>query len=402
MTILEKKIQELENRLTAYEKSGFWSRRDVIKTLGAGLLGLGALSQSGSAGSFLADMNASNPQVKINDIALVKTTAGQTINVSTEAELTAALAALAAAPSLLGNVIIQLAAGTYTGNFTIPAYICNGFTVSIYGSSMTQLKAPIIPTTVSGRVITKVGAWTGLTLAGKLVSENNGTYYQIIESNTGDTLTLSANVLGTAAVTYEVLDWSTIIDSTGVTITTNLINNLLFYNLKITSTTIYSIMAINSIVSIYRCWINNDNGVAVLGSGGTINIYSSYLSGVIDNVGNAGIVRVITCKSQLWYCYVYNNTSTGNAFRGERLSSLVSYYSGYKCGTTKTSSIGISLTGLCYVYLYAANGQSFLTNCYIGLDAILGATVENGTLCTFTSCTSNYSPIGAHDAAYIS
>ncbi len=202
MSEIEKKVQELETRMTAYEKSGFWSRRDVLKGLGAGLLGLGgaaALMKPVDAGSFFVDMNESNPQVKINNIALVKTTAGQTINVTTAAELTTTLNNLKAAPALLGNVIIQLAAGTYTGTWYLPTLIYGAYSFTIQGTLSIELDTTSGATSSADTVytsgasalgyVTKTGAgWTANAYKNMLLYNVATDKYVPIVSNTTDTI----------------------------------------------------------------------------------------------------------------------------------------------------------------------------------------------------------------------
>ncbi|HCJ66979.1 MAG TPA: hypothetical protein DHV62_06560 [Elusimicrobia bacterium] len=141
----------------------------------------------------------------LHDTNFTKTTAGQTINVSTAAELTTALANLAAAPSLLGNVIIQMADGTYTGNFTIPRLVNNGFTLTIQGNITVSSEQTISSATQGGgspatthATITQTGAgWTVDTHQAKWVYFPLTTatvalrgVLQLIETNTSDTLTL--------------------------------------------------------------------------------------------------------------------------------------------------------------------------------------------------------------------
>lgn len=150
----EKELIALRNEFEEYKKSGFWTRRDFLRgafAVGGGL----SLAHIAAAGNMTADFNASNPNLFINNIALVKTTAGQTINVGTAAELTAALSLLASAPSLLGNVTLQVTANI-TGNFTIPALIYNGFELIVQGS-LTE----VLSDTATGGANTVVGVSKG-------------------------------------------------------------------------------------------------------------------------------------------------------------------------------------------------------------------------------------------------
>jgi len=134
----------------------------------------------------------------LHDTSFAKTTAGQTINVSTAAELIAALALLAAAPSLLGNVIIQVTADI-TGNFTVPTLIYNGFDLIIQGEleeTLSDIASAGTDWGANPASVTKDGtnpAWVANAYRGQILKNPSG-HYVVIAKNDTTVMKFSAQV----------------------------------------------------------------------------------------------------------------------------------------------------------------------------------------------------------------
>ena len=173
----------------------------------------------------------------------VKTTAGQTIQVTTSAELTAALAALAAAPSLLGNVTISLAAGTYADAVNVPSLAGNGYTLTLQGSTTTQVNTAATggtagTQTVQATVVKTLAGWALNAYRGLWIKFTGGALngqVRVINSNTADTLTLCGEYFNSAPLNGDTF----IIFSNGATVTGKVTTNpgtygIVFQNINLT------------------------------------------------------------------------------------------------------------------------------------------------------------------------
>lgn len=122
---LTSEINTLKTRLSAYEKSGFWTRRDVLKNIALGGLGIVGAAQLAKGDTILTDTAVSvsgtnletitGSQAKVDTHAALDVAAGVHPNANTH---------LSAAAPHSGHLIIT--SGGYTANGTQNRDIAHG------------------------------------------------------------------------------------------------------------------------------------------------------------------------------------------------------------------------------------------------------------------------------------
>lgn len=352
-------------------------------------------------------------------------TSGQTINVSTAAELTTALANLAAAPSLLGNVIISLAAGNYTGNWTIPKLIYNGFTLTIEGT-LTEL---LSTTATGGATCGTNDTWTGNTPAyfekiaagwtvdaykNKLLWCDLGIYGTNkkvpIISNSATQIKYSCHSayfpVSVNGTPFKVYDWATKIYP--------LVNN----------NATHTFVADDASVIFKNLWIESGNANCAIRSTshGQVDLYCCYLigtwSGATVRAEMGSLYRIYSCiikgnaalrieTHSACLNYVMPDGSHGglhalsngsNAIFVVGNSYFQTVFGAYISGESVVNSNGFNTT-----YGKAAILHSFIWNCPgTGVLATAGGVVTLTSLSGFTNNGTDKNPAAAADPSYIS
>jgi len=142
----------------------------------------------------------------LHDTGYTKTTAGQTINATTSAEVTTAMSLLASAPSLLGNIEVAFAAGTYADAITIPSLIGNGYSLTLSGGTTTNVSTAATGGTAGdvntqSTVVKAAAGWTVNAYRGQWLKFTSGAlngFIRQINSNTADTITLIGGFFSSA------------------------------------------------------------------------------------------------------------------------------------------------------------------------------------------------------------
>lgn len=157
-------------------------------------------------------------------IEFTKTTAGQTITVGSGKDFATVQEAVDSInATVIGNVIIDIDAGTYNENVVIMGKnFSSDYTIKLNGKYSTLVSSTAMTSSTVGSdqllatITVGSAGWTVNAYQNKMIhilSGNNIGEYRIIDSNTGDTLTLVGNyflnVFGTD--NFEILDWSVII-----------------------------------------------------------------------------------------------------------------------------------------------------------------------------------------------
>lgn len=324
----------------------------------------------------------------------VNSTAGQTINVATAAELTTALAALAAAPSLLGNVIIELAAGTYTGNFTIPALLFNGFTLELKGTYSTTLAETTATGGTAGAyssaqpTVVKTGAgWTVNAYKNKIIKFTSGTnngLFRLIDTNTADTLTLCGEILPAAPInndTFIIYDWNTFMGASSVYASTaNSVKGLKYTAIKFNGASLGNSANVDSVTTFYECAVSDTNSCYQ-------GLYIFYHCLLLPSLSQRIDHRVSTtsyfgCKWDL-----QGTCNIGALLRiGYTIIRAMSVVDGNNIAGS--SGIQIDNAGHCQFH----NGYIYIRNCAIGVNVLNGSGAMNLIAnASFSGNTTNYS-----------
>lgn len=155
------------------------------------------------------------------------------------------------------TVTIQVGSGTFSE--TVSPTEING-NVTIQGT-LTALETVTSATVAAGSAgtqgtVTKTGAFSGDSYAGKLAYFVTNAVYRIIDSHTNDTLTLVGTAPSSTTQDVIIYDWSTIIDggSSSALSASNLsISSLTLNNLRFDSTASSGVLGNNSGITLNRC-----------------------------------------------------------------------------------------------------------------------------------------------------
>jgi len=208
-----------------------------------------------------------------------------------------------------GNVIINIAAGTYTENLSMGGKGFSGdYTITLKGT-LTSLATGTATGKVQG-----TGATQGtLTHAGqfgaydnKLLHITTEDVYRIIDSDTSDTLTITGCFTNTTNKGYTVYDWGTIIDGSAASaVLLNDQKNIVLENLSIPSSSTTGIFNSNySTLTIRNCEIETT----------VYNQFSSkslIYSSVINPDSFAGVVSDQFCMSVIYNTKIYGAGTYG-------------------------------------------------------------------------------------------
>ena len=407
--LLPLKIQQLPNNLTDIDTRS----HTILSDIGT--------NTHIQIDTHLVATNPHSDSLAISSTAYTKTTAGQTINVTTAAELTAALAALAASPSLLGNVIIQLAPGTYTGNFIVPTLLYTGYTLTIQGS-LTE----VLSDTATGGAVSVFGvggtkgyaekttaAWTVNAYRHKLLMNPSGEY-TAIASNTA-TRILYPKVYFTQfsnTETIKVYDWAVMVTNSAGCIFTILSGaNVVFKNIKITNSGAYGsktswvMRTIGySDVQMENCYLSGSDAFGTIHNNGysTLRLCDSVILGdgrVIRN--ETAYITATSITSTFHGFIIYLNGSNGSK-QGlyNTIGSSVYMLGGILLdGASVAASIG------CWTNLNSIlfSWTVFIENWGTGYQAtLIGFIYDDVNANTFAGNTTDKNPAAAADPGYIS
>ena len=213
--------------------------------------------------------------------------------------------------------------------------------------------------------------WAGgkvLILKGTGVSE-----IRTISSNTSDTLTIASGTTPDATSIYIILKIA--LTSNGVSRFFTNLDNIRIYGFEFTGATTIVLSPSKSGGFIEYCYFDSTN------AGSTI--YNMYGASEYIYYYNYFKIKTIGFNNSQdkgsdirWCCFIADTTGVG----------------------TGVKSVNMSLTQLGY---NAAQSNTFI-DLATGVSASMGSIVTYGSAQTYTNCTTDYTPIGASDPAYIS
>ncbi len=156
--------------------------------------------------------------------------------------------------TITGNVVIYIAAGTYSETVTIRGKVPTGdYTIKIYGtlteSASSTAESKVAGTGATQGTLTDTGAFGSYD--NKLVYITAKDEYRIIDSDTADVITIVGTFTDATNLAYKIYDWGTIVTKFFIY---NGFCDVYLYDMSIPGTSSFSVYVdLNSSGRVYRC-----------------------------------------------------------------------------------------------------------------------------------------------------